>query len=56
MVSELTGYTGKTLGAFMTKMKPKINKELWLGNPELMKHSVYQLWCDVGGVQFSVGV
>lgn len=54
IVSSLTGYTGRTLGAFMTQMKSKINKELWLGQPTLVRHNVMQLWLDVGGVQFSV--
>lgn len=54
IVSELTGYSGKTLGAFMQHMKPKINKTLWMSNPKLMEYAVNQLWMDLGGVQFKV--
>lgn len=54
IVSEMTGYTGKTLGAFMSLMKHKINKELWLAKPLMIELAVCQMWVDVGGVRFSV--
>lgn len=54
IVSELTGYTGRTLGAFMTQMKPRLRKELWLRDQTLVKHNIVQLWMDLGGVQFKV--
>lgn len=54
VVSKLTGYTGKTLGAFMQQIKPKINKTLWIERPSTMQHVVAQTWADLGGTKFNV--
>lgn len=57
IVSEMTGYTNKTLGAFMSKMREKLDKhtkQFWIDNPRALRLSILQLWVDVGGIQFKV--
>lgn len=57
IVTQLTGYTGKTLGAFMAQMKPKLtqeNKAKWVKSPILVEMNVVSLWIELGGVQFKV--
>lgn len=55
IVSEQTGYTRKTLGAFMSKMKSKLNretKELWIKRPDIRDLNIANLYLEVGGVTF----
>lgn len=55
IVSDTTGFTGKTLGAFMSKMKPLLTKERkiqWIEQPCLALHNINQLFMNVGGKQF----
>lgn len=56
IVSDLTGYTGKTLGAFMSKIKPSLTneyKQTLLDKPYLVELMVSQLWTQIGGINFS---
>ena len=57
IVAAMTGFTHKTLGAFMAKMKPRITRELkllWVAQPRLAAHNINQLFMDVGGKTFHV--
>ena len=57
IVSDQTGYTHKTLGAFMAKMKPNLTKEtktLWIERPDVRDLNIAQLFLEVGGTNFSV--
>jgi hypothetical protein len=57
IVSEQNGFSGKTLGAFMAKMKPlltKDRKQKWIANDHLVRHNIAQMWMNVGGVQFAL--
>jgi len=56
IVAKMTGYEGKTLGAFMSKIKPLLTNEYkltLLAKPHLVELMVTQLWTQLGGVQFS---
>ena len=52
VVKSLTGFEGKCLGAFMKKMQPKINKELWIAQPLMIELNVTNLFLELGGVKF----
>lgn len=57
IVTKNTGYTGKTLGAFMAKMKETINedtKKVWIERPYLVDLAISQKFLQVGGIKFSV--
>lgn len=55
IVAEHTGYSGKILGAFMTKMKERITPEvmkLWVERPHLVDLNIANLFLEVGGITF----
>lgn len=55
IVSTMTGFTNKTLGAFMSKMRPLLTKERklqWLADRPLVAHNINQMFMNVGGVKF----
>lgn len=57
IVTKNTGYTGKTLGAFMAKMKAEITddmKKIWIERPYLVDLAISQKFLNLGGVKFRV--
>jgi hypothetical protein len=54
IVAARTGFAGKVLGAFMSKMREsgRINKQLWIDDERILNLNIDELFLQLGGAQF----